>query len=288
MKWFKHDADASSDAKIKKLILRHGAEGYAIYFHCIELITGDVTENKITFELEHDAEIIADNLKIKGDASFSGVEKVNQIMRYIVELGLFDENNGHISCYKIAKRLDLSMTSNPRFRELIASVKSHDSVMTESCKTRLDYTILEKKEGEAVGKPPARPRFVKPTLGEVKAYCQERKNQIAPQGFIDYYDSKGWLIGKTGMKDWKAAVRTWEQRDSTAVSAQKASPSVPNAKMILSPPPCTCGATMDFNPTLPVALCDCGAEWELVMGAWSQTRAGGAGRAEIKIKIGNR
>ena len=54
--------------------------------------------------------------------------------------------------------------------------------------------------------------FVPPTLSEVKAYCQERNNGINPQSFIDFYESKGWLIGKTKMKDWKAAVRTWEQR----------------------------------------------------------------------------
>ena len=54
--------------------------------------------------------------------------------------------------------------------------------------------------------------FVPPTLSEVKAYCQERNNGINPQHFIDFYASKGWMIGKNKMKDWKAAVRTWEQR----------------------------------------------------------------------------
>lgn len=54
--------------------------------------------------------------------------------------------------------------------------------------------------------------FVPPTLSEVKAYCQERNNGINPQSFIDFYSSKGWFVGKNKMKDWKAAVRTWEQR----------------------------------------------------------------------------
>ena len=64
MNWFKHDTDASNDAKIKKLILRYSATGYAVYFHGLELIAAGINENNITFELEHDAEIIADNLKI--------------------------------------------------------------------------------------------------------------------------------------------------------------------------------------------------------------------------------
>ena len=54
--------------------------------------------------------------------------------------------------------------------------------------------------------------FVPPTLQEVKAYCQERNNGINPEQFIDFYESKGWFVGKNKMKDWKAAVRNWEQR----------------------------------------------------------------------------
>lgn len=54
--------------------------------------------------------------------------------------------------------------------------------------------------------------LVPPSLSEVKTYCQERNNGINPQHFIDFYASKGWMIGKNKMKDWKAAVRTWEQR----------------------------------------------------------------------------
>lgn len=55
--------------------------------------------------------------------------------------------------------------------------------------------------------------FVKPTLDEVKNYCLERNNSVDPESFIDFYESKGWLIGKNHMKDWKAAVRTWEKRN---------------------------------------------------------------------------
>ena len=53
--------------------------------------------------------------------------------------------------------------------------------------------------------------FAKPTVEEVKAYCVERKNNVNPDKFIDFYESKGWLIGKNPMKDWKACVRTWEK-----------------------------------------------------------------------------
>ena len=57
-----------------------------------------------------------------------------------------------------------------------------------------------------------RKKFTIPTPEEVQAYCDERKNGILGQQFCDFYSSKGWKIGKEPMKDWKAAVRTWEMR----------------------------------------------------------------------------
>ena len=57
-----------------------------------------------------------------------------------------------------------------------------------------------------------RKKFAIPTPEEVQAYCDERKNGISGQQFCDFYSAKGWKIGKEPMKDWKAAVRTWEMR----------------------------------------------------------------------------
>ena len=55
--------------------------------------------------------------------------------------------------------------------------------------------------------------FKKPTLDNVKSYCIERNNNIDAEAFLDFYESKDWKIGKNKMKDWKAAVRTWERRE---------------------------------------------------------------------------
>lgn len=60
---------------------------------------------------------------------------------------------------------------------------------------------------------PKTTRFVKPTVEEIKAYCRERMNFVEPQKFFDYYESNGWKVGKNPMKDWKAAVRTWEKNN---------------------------------------------------------------------------
>lgn len=53
--------------------------------------------------------------------------------------------------------------------------------------------------------------FKKPTVEEIKQYCIERKNNIDPEHFFDYYEANGWKVGKNSMKDWKASVRTWER-----------------------------------------------------------------------------
>lgn len=56
-------------------------------------------------------------------------------------------------------------------------------------------------------------RFTPPTVDEVKAYCDERGNSVDPERFVDFYASKGWMVGKTKMKDWKATVRNWERSE---------------------------------------------------------------------------
>lgn len=55
--------------------------------------------------------------------------------------------------------------------------------------------------------------FIKPTIEEIEQYCKERNNGINAEVFYDFYESKDWYVGKNKMKDWKASVRTWEQRN---------------------------------------------------------------------------
>lgn len=56
-------------------------------------------------------------------------------------------------------------------------------------------------------------KFIKPSIEEIKDYCKERKNGIDANAFYDFYESKGWKVGNQSMKNWKACVRTWEQRN---------------------------------------------------------------------------
>lgn len=78
-------------------------------------------------------------------------------------------------------------------------------------------------------------KFVKPTVEQVRDYCQERQNGVNPEKFVDYYDSNGWKVGKNPMKDWKAAVRTWEKNGySNASKPEQAKSDIDKYKVVIN------------------------------------------------------
>ncbi len=83
-------------------------------------------------------------------------------------------------------------------------------------KNRLDKNRLENNKGEKST------RFFPPTVEEVESYCFERGNKVDAQAFVDFYESKGWYVGKNKMKSWKAAVRTWEKNQKQEPNNQSA------------------------------------------------------------------
>lgn len=136
MKWFKHDSDASNDAKLKKLRLKYGAQGYGIYWYCLELIARNVEKHNLTFELEHDAELIADDFKLSADL-------VQHIMTYMVELELFENVDGVVSCLKMATRAD------EYTQQILRNSKRYEvSLDTPDSVPRMSEVIEEKREEE--------------------------------------------------------------------------------------------------------------------------------------------
>lgn len=67
---------------------------------------------------------------------------------------------------------------------------------------------------ESISKDILKKSFLKPTLQEIKNYCNERNNDVDAERFYNFYESKGWMVGKNKMKDWKACVRTWEKKNN--------------------------------------------------------------------------
>lgn len=137
MKWFKHDSTASMDAKLKRVRIKYGMAGYGLYWYCLELIAQGVESHNLSFELEHDCEVLAHDTGIN-------YQLVQEMMGYMVDLGLFENSAGRITCLKMAARLDQSMTGNSKMRSMIAEIKeNHDLVMTSH-----DAVMLEEKRRE--------------------------------------------------------------------------------------------------------------------------------------------
>jgi len=165
MKWFRHLSNSRNHPKIAKLRMKYGADGYAIYWYCLECVAeklGENCSNEINFTLTHDSELIGFELKVD-------TLRVEEIMNYMVSINLFESNESNISCIKIAKYLDKKTTRNKNIHEIIdARVKlksvgdsrgqsrnSHGTVTEQSRnnwglpgldKIRLDE-IREEKEG---------------------------------------------------------------------------------------------------------------------------------------------
>jgi len=219
LQWYKHDANANSDAKLKKLRIKYGMEGYGLYWYCLELIAANVDSHNLTFELEHDSEVISHDTGIH-------YERVQEMMSYMVSLGLFENRDGVITCLKMAKRLDQSMSSSPRFRAMLKQIKStnhdvvmtgHDGVMTESCKKRREENRTEENREGALANANGSPNRV-----------LQRGVRVCPKWFTVTDDLQRYAESKIPAdlvpnevekfrnyefprprKDWEATFRNW-------------------------------------------------------------------------------
>jgi hypothetical protein len=100
-----------------------------------------------------------------------------------------------------------------QYGELNPNSRPHISVINLLEK----YNLMDRKKDE-VDKPKKKVlksnKFEIPNVDDINIYCLERNNEVDANIFFDFYSSKGWLVGKTKMKDWKAAVRTWEKNSN--------------------------------------------------------------------------
>jgi len=70
--------------------------------------------------------------------------------------------------------------------------------------------------------------FSKPSIEEVRLYCEERHNSVSPEDWMNHYEANGWKVGRVAMKDWKAAVRTWEPKNGESRKHIEAKPENPD------------------------------------------------------------
>ena len=136
----------------------------------------------------------------------TNIDVVRSAMKLFIELKMIEvQDDATIYMAEVNKLIGSEWTSTERVRKLRQSRKALqcNTNVTES-NTEIEKEIDKEKEKY-------KRSFTKPTLEEVQAYCQERNKGVDAQKWYDYYSANGWKVGKNPMKDWKAAVRTWER-----------------------------------------------------------------------------
>lgn len=149
--------------------------------------------------------------------------KADLLVGALVETGWLDQNENGLEIHdwmdyagKLMDRRekDRERKRNTGIRKNSAGIPAETT--RNSCATVPNRTVpnrtINNIIGETAAPSPGNTRhFVPPTLDEVQAYCRERGNNVDAQRWYDHYTSNGWIVGRTKMKDWKAAVRTWER-----------------------------------------------------------------------------
>lgn len=200
--YFKHDYNASGDTKIVPMRMKMGAEGYGIYWMVVEKLYD------ARGRLPRDYAALSWSLRVPPE----------RIQHLVEDYGLFYSDRGRIACRRVDQQLadrSIVVENASRAGKISAAQRALNARSTLSSNVR--STIVqpgeerrgEDKRGEVRARA-IRPSFTPPTVEEISAYCRERNNRVNAKRFIDFYESKGWMIGKNSMKSWQAAVRTWE------------------------------------------------------------------------------
>ena len=206
--YFEHDYSARNDQKILRLRARHGWEGYGLYWALVETMAEDSLGR-------------IDRGAIEGLSVGYGVamEELNTIIEDCLEIGLFCKSDDGALYSRRMNEHKIQMTmftekgrngAKKRWsgREAISPPNAGGNAIRGE-----ESKLKEKKDNtDAPSSLPPSPRFEPPDIYAVIDYCPERKNDVDPQKWLDFYSAKGWMIGRNKMKDWKAAVRTWEKK----------------------------------------------------------------------------
>ena len=167
------------------------------------------------------------NVEMLASVTGHQIGTVKQALSIFKDLGLIDVlENGAIYMLDIQNFIGKGSSEADRKREYRqrietdrTNVQTNLRQISEKSPPEIEIELeIEKKiekeiDSSAKSTTTKRKRFEKPTLSEIKQYCTERNNNVNAEHFFDYYESNGWKVGKNSMKDWKAAVRTWERSE---------------------------------------------------------------------------
>ena len=184
--------------------------------------------------LKNDGKLVVnDRIPYNADmlASVTGhqIGTVKQALSIFKDLGLIDVlENGAIYMLDIQNFIGRGSSEADRKREYRQRIETdRTNVRQISDKTPPEIELEIEKEIEkeidssAKSTTTKRKRFEKPSISDIQQYCIERNNNVNAEQFFDYYESNGWKVGKNSMKDWKAAVRTWERSEYRKPNSKK-------------------------------------------------------------------
>lgn len=170
-------------------------------------------------------------------ASVTGhqIGTVKQALSIFKDLGLIDVlENGAIYMLDIQNFIGKGSSEADRKREYRQRIETdRTNVQTNlrqiseksppeiEIELEKDIEIEKEIHSSAKSTTTKRKRFEKPSISDIKQYCIERNNNVNAEQFYDYYESNGWKVGKNSMKDWKAAVRTWERSEYRKPNSKK-------------------------------------------------------------------
>lgn len=169
-------------------------------------------------------------------ASVTGhqIGTVKQALSIFKDLGLIDVlENGAIYMLDIQNFIGKGSSEADRKREYRqrietdrTNVQTNLRQISEKSPPEIEIELekdieIEKEIHSSASTTTKRKRFEKPSISDIKQYCMERNNNVNAEHFFDYYESNGWKVGKNSMKDWKAAVRTWERSEYRKPNSKK-------------------------------------------------------------------
>lgn len=166
------------------------------------------------FHKTEDAVSLTQMMAATGISKIRCSQVVNRLQ--LMKILTVTENiNGIGKKYKFNKDFETWNTVNEninRYRKPKPTVNVLRSEPLMSTLTTKERSTKERSKER--GEKEKRKRFSPPSISEIYSYCQERKNQVDANKFFDFYEAKNWMIGRNKMKDWKAAIRTWESREN--------------------------------------------------------------------------
>lgn len=210
--WLKLYDDFFTSKRIKKLRSIAGGDTYTIIYLKMQL-KALKTEGYLYFDgVMSD---FAEELALDIDES---AEDVKVTINYLMSVGLLETNDGEEYKLPFLDNCIGSETAHTQRQRDYIKRKKERELLTQTSQNDADVTqmlqvgdVEIEKEIEIDIEKNNNKRFTPPTVEEVREYCLERNNTVDPETFINFYESKGWFVGKNKMKDWRACVRTWER-----------------------------------------------------------------------------